>query len=292
MAVKAPRQKLIIRCAFVLSLLMIAGFGASIVSLVRIQFVQGESYRAKAQLNQFLDETIPAQRGTIFDVNGKVLAKSASVWKIYINPKRIAELPTEKEREAVREDLAATLSKILKVDKKKILKLTLLENSEYAVVKYQVEFEEKEKIAELRGDNKKKDAKEVTPANPDNNSVPYKMYVGIKTDEKRYYPNNNFASAIIGFCGSSGGSYDIENYYNSALAGKPGRLQTVKDARGDAIPFQLKTVYEAEQGNDIYLTVDEVIQHYLENSLKKVYAESKGQGAYGIVMDVNTGAIL
>jgi stage V sporulation protein D (sporulation-specific penicillin-binding protein) len=223
-----------------------------------------------------------------------VLAQSASVWKIYINPKRIADIKDAAERERVSQKVAEKLSKILNVDKNKILKLTQLGKSEYALVKGGVEFAEKEEIANLRGDNAEQnsDTGATTTTNANTDNISYKLYIGIQTDEKRYYTYNNLASSVIGFCGVEGGSYGIERYFNSILAGKPGRILTVKDALGNEIPFQQKTVDPAVQGTNIYLTIDEEIQHYLEASLNKVYLDSGAKGAYGIVMDVNTGAIL
>jgi len=316
MAVRSPRQKLLMRCVIVLSLLAVAGFGACIFSIINIQFVHGEVYRAKAQLGQTLDEQIPAERGKIYDVNGKVLAQSADVWKIYINPKRINAIDDPLMREKVRENVAEQLSTILHMDKNKVLQLTLSAKSEYAMVKGQVEFAKKEAIANIMEENAeqsiakraaKSTAKSTTQSttnsttnvatnsattNANTDNKPYKLYIGIQTDEKRYYTYNNLAASVIGFCGTDGGSLGIEQYFNSILAGKPGRLLTVKDALGNEIPFQQKTVEPAVQGTNIYLTIDEVIQSYLEKSLKKVYGDSKAKGTYGIVMDVKTGAVL
>ncbi len=283
MAVKSPRQRFFMRSAVVLSLLVIVGFGAGIAALVKVQFVQGEKYKAKAELNQLLDESIPAQRGIIYDTNSKVLAESASVWKIYINPKRIAEINDE----GMREELINKLSGILGVDTEEVRKSTYLNKLEYIEVKGKVEYAEKESIAALRNTEYKKD-----PNDKNEKGIPYYLVVGIRTDEKRYYPYGDLASSLIGFCGDNGGSSGIEKSYNSILTGTPGRILTVKNAENDAIPFQLETVYDAKQGTDIVLTIDEVIQRNLEKELEQVYAVSKGKGAYGIVMDVNTGAIL
>lgn len=293
MAVKSARKRLLMRSAFVLSLLVIAGFGASIFSLVKIQFVHGEEYRAKALLSQLSDKNYDAQRGKITDIKGNVLAESADVWKIYINPKRIAEIKTEEEREAIREKLAEALSVTLKVDKQKILKLTKLKNSEYAVVKSRVEFKEKEIIADLRGDNDYKLTDEQKAAKKQD--IKYKMYVGIQKDTKRYYQYKNSASAAIGFIGADGsGSTGIEQYYNSALTGLPGRTLTAENINSDVIPYEFQNIYEAKQGVNLVLTIDQRIQNYLEDALKKVYEDKNltPQGAYGIVMDVKTGAIL
>ncbi len=282
MAVRTPRRRLFLRCATVLSVLVFAGFGASVASLVRVQFVQGEEYRAKAELRQLLDESITPKRGTIYDINGKILAESASVWKIYINPKKIDQL----NNEGLREELINKLSGLLDIDKETVREATYKEKMEYWEVKKKVEFDEKEKIVSLREESYK---------NPDDQSgkaIPYKYVVGIRTDEKRYYPNGTLASAVIGFCGVDGGSYGLEKSCDDLLSGTPGRMVTVKDAGNDAIPFQLENVHSAKNGANLVLTIDTHIQHYLENGLTEVYNKSKAAGAYGIVMDVQTGAIL
>ena len=282
MAVRTPRRKLFLRCACVLGLLVFVGFGTSVASLVRVQFVQGEEYRAKAELRQLLDESIPAKRGTIYDATGKVLAESASVWKVYINPKKIAEL----DNEAFREDLIQKLSELLNIDEETLRAATYKEKIEYWEVKKKVEFDEKEKIVKLREESFK------NPADATKKAVAYKNVVGIRTDEKRYYPYGTLASAVIGFCGVDGGSYGLEKSCDELLKGTPGRIITVKDAGNDAIPFRLDNVYEAKNGANLVLTIDQHIQNYLENGLTEVYNKSKAVGAYGIVMDVETGAIL
>lgn len=270
------------RCAFVLGLLVFGGFGTSVASLVRVQFVQGEEYRAKAELRQLLDESTPAKRGTIYDINGKVLAESASVWKIYINPKKIAEIANDD----FREDLIKKLSDYLKLDEETVRAATLKENTEYWEVKKKVEFDEKEKIVQLREESYK------NPSADNKKAIAYKYVVGIRTDEKRYYPYGTLASAVIGFCGVDGGSYGVEKSCDELLKGTPGRIITVKDAGNDAIPFQLDNVHDAKNGANLVLTIDQHIQNYLENGLTEVYNKSKAVGAYGIVMDVQTGAIL
>lgn len=130
------------RCAFVLGLLVFGGFGTSVASLVRVQFVQGEEYRAKAELRQLLDESTPAKRGTIYDINGKVLAESASVWKIYINPKKIAEFANDD----FREDLIKKLSDYLNLDEETVRAATFKENTEYWEVKKKSSLTKKKKL--------------------------------------------------------------------------------------------------------------------------------------------------
>ncbi len=283
MGIKSPRQRLIIRSAAIFGVLVLIGFGASLRSLVSVQFIHGEVFRAKAELNQIVDELIPAKRGTIYDCNGRVLAQSASVWKIYINPKKIAAL----ENEGMREELIEKLSAILEVDAEKVRKLTYQDKLEYAEVKTKVEFDKKEEIVQLRQERYYKN-----PGDKEDKGIPYSYVVGIRDDEKRYYPYGNFASGIIGFCGADGGSFGLEKSCDALLKGTPGRMTTVKNAGNDTIPFQLETIHPVQQGANLMLTIDEHIQNYLESDLDEALISTQGKGAYGIVMDVKTGAIL
>ena len=113
-------------------------------------------------------------------------------------------------------------------------------------------------------------------------------------DTKRYYPFGNFAAQVLGFVGSDNqGLAGIEAKYDSYLTGTPGRAIRATNANGEEMPFDYEMYYEAEDGNDIVLTIDEVIQHYLEKNLEiAAYDNNTQNQVAGIVMDVDTGAIL
>ena len=117
--------------------------------------------------------------------------------------------------------------------------------------------------------------------------------VGIDPDTKRYYPLGSFASTIIGFTGSEDiGRSGLELKYNSELTGQAGRIITAKNALSGDMPNDYETTYDAQQGYSLVLTIDEVIQYYLEQQLAQAVSETQAKYAYGIVMDVKTGAIL
>lgn len=285
----SPRRKLFIRALIVFVLLTALVFGSTTVNLARIQLIDSEMYKQQAEKNQLHDTEISAERGIIYDANGTVLAKSASVWKVYIKPCEI-------EHEGFKNDLCRKLSEIIGVDVEAIKEKADKSKYAYLILKRQIEFEEKEAVAEFMA---KYYTYTVSEENDDGEiittekKVYYSSAIGIDPDVKRYYPYDNLASTVIGFTGTDDiGRSGIELKYNTQLTGTPGRIITAQNGRSDVMSQEYETIYDPVQGTSIVLTIDEVIQRYLEDSLEQVYIDSKGVGAYGVVMDVDTGAVL
>lgn len=289
MAKMSPRRALFIRAFIVFVVLVSLVFGSTAVNLARIQLVDSEQYKKQAEKNQLHDTEISAERGLIYDANGTVLAKSASVWKVYIKPSEI-------ENEDFKNDLCRKLSAIIGVDFDDIKEKADRSKYAYLVLKRQIEFEERERVAEfltqyysytVTTENKKGEA--VTTEK----KIYYSSAVGIDPDVKRYYPHGTLAANVIGFTGTDDvGRLGVELKYDTTLTGTPGRIITAQNGRSDVMSLEYETVYDPVQGTSLVLTIDEVIQRYLEDSLEQVYVDSKGVGAYGVVMDVDTGAIL
>ncbi len=256
------------RSLIVLVLLVAVGFGIVIFRLAALQLVDGKDLQQKAIEQQLADTTINAQRGTIYDCNMKPLAQSATVWTVVLEP---AYLKTDEEKELV----ASGLSEILEMDKEKLLELSK-KKSYYTVVKRKVENDIKEKIIKFKTDN------EITTG------------IRLIEDYKRYYPYGAFAAPVIGFTGTdSQGLSGIEAYYDQELTGEAGRLITAKNARGTDMPFDYEQMIPAKDGNSLVLSIDEVIQHFLEKNLEEGIANNKVLNrATAIMMDVNTGEIL
>ena len=268
------------RRAKVMVVIIAIAFLACVGNLFRIQVVQADYYKGKAEENQLYDTEIPAQRGTIYDSEGNVLAQSASVWLVYIDPYSVPD-------DSVRADLCRDLSNALGINGDTLMKKLKMTKYRYLVIAKQVEYDNKEKVVEI----KKK--KYVYGKEGEEQYAYGSAMVGIDPDVKRYYPNGNLASHIIGYTNSEGnGQAGIELYYNSILSGIPGRKVTAKDAYGRAMPLQYETLYDATNGQKLQLTVNSNIQRYLEEALKQAYIDNKCAYANGIVMDVNTGAIL
>ena len=267
-----PNQRLRRRSVILILTILVAGFGAIISRLACLQLVQGTYLQEKAVEQQLTDTTINAKRGTIYDTNGKVLAQSASVWKVVLAP---AYFETEEQRVSVAKDLA----EILDLDESNVYEKTK-QNSYYVIVKRKIESDTREEIIKLQ----EKIEKEYNLTN----------VVQLLDDYKRYYPHNDLASSVIGFTGSDDqGLEGVEYKYNKYLTGTPGRIVTAANANGTDMPFQYEQNVEAEEGNSIYLTIDETIQSICEKYMKQGLADNdvKNRGVC-IAMDVDTGAVL
>lgn len=258
--------------ALILAILVV-GFGAVAVRLAALQLIDGPKLQELAVEQQLVDTTINAKRGTIYDAKGKVLAQSASVWKVVLAP---AYLKEKDERSYV----AKNLSKILDLDYSDLYKKTK-ENSYYVVIKRRIESDTREEILKfMKRMNKKFDGI--------SNSVV------LFDDYRRYYPYNDLASSVIGFTGSEDqGLEGIEYQYDSYLKGTPGRIITARNANQTDMPFQYEQNVDAEDGNNITLTIDETIQSIAEKYMKQgiINNSVKNRGVC-IIMDVNTGGIL
>lgn len=296
---KSPRARFNMRAKAVFAVLTIL-VGIVAVNLGRIQIVDSEYYKEQAESNQLYDTAIDAERGIIYDANGTVLAKSASVWKIYINPHAIVyETEKKKRDEKVAEnfkmDVCRKLSEITGVEYEEILEKADKSGYKYLVVKRRVEYAEKETVAALFDEPYKYSVYETDSRGNTvkvDKTIKYSVAIGIDPDVKRYYPYSNLASHVIGFTNADGdGREGLESYYNDELSGIPGRIITARNGYSNVMEDEFETVYDAQMGTSLVLTVDEVIQRYLEDSLKQAHEESGGVGAYGVVMDVDTGAI-
>jgi len=284
-----PKKRLFYRALVVFFALSVGIFGVTGVNLARIQLVDSEQYKEQAEQNQLHDTEIAAERGIIYDSNMTVLAKSASVWKVYVKPNNI-------DNEDFKNDVCRKLSEITGVELESIKDKADKNQYAYLVVKRQIEFEEKERIAELLTQYYTYTVHEQLndgTVKAVDKKIYYSSAVGIDPDVKRYYPYKTLASNLIGFTGTDDiGRSGIELKYDSVLTGTPGRIITAQNGKSDVMSQEFETVYDAVQGTSLVLTIDEVIQRYLEDSIEQVYYDSKGIGAYGIIMDVDTGAIL
>lgn len=271
-AEKGPAQRLRQRTAILILLILVLGFGAAVLRLTYLTTVQSSELQESAVDLQLADTTVSAKRGTIYDANGNVLAESASVWQVVMSP---VNFKNDKQRQAA----AKGLSEIFDLEYNDVLDDTK-QQSHYVVVKRRVESDEREKVLELI-DTLKKD-------------YSCSSVIQLLDDYKRYYPKNSLASSVIGFTGSDDqGLEGIEYEYDSYLSGTPGRIITAQNARGTDMPFRYEQNVESEDGNNVYLTIDETIQSICEKYMQKGVEDNNvlNKGVC-IAMDVNTGAIL
>ncbi len=256
------------RTVVLTSIMILVGFGIVIGNLIRWQLVRGEELRSKAIDQSLITTELSPMRGTIYDASGtKVLAQSASVWTVAIEPNYI------KEGDAAK--IAEGLSQILGLDYDSVYSKTQ-QNSYFTYVKRKVETDARDEILQMLEEKK------------------IKRGVILLEDYKRYYPYGSTASTVLGFTGTDNqGLAGIEAQYEEELSGTTGRLVTAKNAAGTDMPFQYEQYIEASDGYDLVLTIDETVQSIVEKHLEiGLEAYDAAEGGTAIVMDVNTGAII
>ncbi len=255
--------------AMILFLVLALLFATDIGRLFYIQVVKGEEYADKAQSQQLSDTEIEANRGTIYDSEGNILAQSATVWTVFLDPSNI----TDDNRQKIVDYLASEFE--YDDEKKQELLEKSKADSKYQVVEKNVENREKEEIAEFVSENK------------------LSLCIGFEEGTRRYYPYGKLASSVIGFTGADNqGLVGIESYYDDELSGVNGRVITAKDAKSNSISNDYETSYDAQDGYSLTLTINTTIQYYLEKELERTLNEYSAKGCYGVVMDCNTGAVL
>ena len=239
-----------------------------IVRIGYIQLIQGKELSELAYEQQTLDRKINPKRGTIYDATGtNILAVSSTVETVTVNPTNIANEDKEKE--------AMALSNIFELDYETVLKKVKKRSSIETIVKK----EEKEKTDELR---KWMEENNITSG------------INIDEDTKRYYPYNDLASQIIGFCGSDNQGLDgIEAKYEEELKGKQGAIQKHTDAKGGEIGEEGENYISAIDGNDLVLTIDFTIQSIVEKYLEEACIDNEcTDGGSVVVMNPQNGDIL
>ena len=208
-------------------------------------------------------------RGTIYDSNGNVLAQSASVWNVFIDPLNIKD----KQRDLIVDEFANLFG--YDADEKKEFYDKTTHQNHYELVEKKVENNIKEKLSKFVSKNELGGC------------------IGTEQTTKRYYPYGTLASSVIGFTGADDqGLSGIEAYYDEQLTGTNGRIITAKDAKSNNIANDYETSIAATDGDSIVLTINQTIQYYLEKGLRETMNEYQAKGAYGVVMNCNTGAVL
>ncbi|MCH5324531.1 MAG: PASTA domain-containing protein [Eubacterium sp.] len=241
------------------------------LKLFDVSVVNNEMFSAAASKQQQDSFTITASRGTIYDRNNKVLVQSNTVWDVIISPGDINEYEPQN-----RDFICRGLSEILDVKYETLVDACSDTDLRYYVAKRKVDRTVVEKINNFISKNRLQSVSIYTVEN----SV-------------RSYPNDDLAASVLGFVNDNEEGYGIEAYYNDYLKGVDGRIVSVKDANGDAMPYEYETRYPAQDGNSLILTLDETLQYYLEKNLETTVSQHGVENrSTGIIMNAKTGAIV
>lgn len=256
--------------ARIIVILLIAGFALLAARLFNIQIINYEKYQSEV-INQMNSETVVrANRGKIYDTNMNLLVTNTPVWRIFVDPKKIETY----EDKAL---IANGLSELLGVEYNSVLeKINKYPNLRDVTIKRNVEKEDADKVREFVKQN------ELT------------NMVHLAIGSMRYYCYSGLASHVLGFTNIDGvGQYGLERTYNDYLTGIDGKLMTAHDALGNDMPYKYETYISASNGTNLVSTIDMRIQFELEKQLEAAYENAGARnGVTGIVMDVNTGAVL
>ena len=279
------------RTMFCVAVFIIAGFGLLIYQLYALQLRDAELYRTEAVTQQMKDITLPALRGSIYSVNGKLLAKSNTVWNIVADPSSIAKSgATEAQLRTAAQGLADLLGDGTTADA--LYEILTAKNASGTPYQYRMLAKGVEKpVADAIVNYA-----DTYRMEPDKDGTTGKRILYLSTEQAstRSYPYGEFLASVLGFCNSDGeGAYGLEKYYNETLAGTPGRSVAETDVNGNALASGQSDLHEAIDGNDLYLTIDEnvqaIVEQYLTEAMNTFTVHGRGSA---IVMNVKTGAIL
>ena len=286
-------------------------YGVLVYQLYVWQVRDAESYRAEAVTQQLKDTTLPAVRGSIYSANGKLLAKSSTVWNIVADPSSILKSgATEAQIRTAAEHIAELLDDGTTADT--VYKALTASNKDtgepyqYRVVKKGVEKPVADAILAYADSYRLKDGAAVdtrlqTEEKEDKKDGETKtskatriLYLTSEQAASRTYPYGEFLASVLGFCNEDGsGAYGLEKYYDETLAGTPGRSVAETDAYGDPLASGQADVHEAIDGSNLNLTIDEnvqsIVEEYLTEAMSTFTVHGRGSA---IVMNVKTGAIL
>lgn len=293
------RTKIVMTSVFFVLFAVVAG------NFFKISVVENEKYQEMANDQHFGSITLSAHRGSIYDAKGNTLAKSASVYKVFLDPKQfrddmdtlqksIDKRNSEKAAgtytpkydkegneldvlpeslDAFRSETVTFLALKLGISEEKV-KTAMEENTQYSVLQDQVEKPVADEVLDYF------------------NNVGF-ISLNVEEDTKRYYSQNDLAASVIGFTvGDGSGAYGVEAYYDEYLSGHDGKTISAKDSNGNELPYRYSKTYAPQDGGDVYLTIDMNIQYYLEKHLQEMNKKFGVKNrSCAILMNAKTGAI-
>lgn len=278
MPTAGPGKQMWKRMVTVMLAMIILTVSVTSVSLFNIMVLHGQEYQSKASEQQLHDAYIAAERGNIYDSNLNTLAKSATVWTVYVTPNDIANLKNDEEKGAVKALICEKLAPILGLESDEVAKKLEKTKSYYVELKKKCNDETVEKVRAFLKENSK---------------YSLSSYIGIDQSTTRYYPEN-IAANVLGFVGDDNqGLYGLELQYEEELTGVAGRVVAAKNAKGADMPFSYEKVVDAQPGHSLVLTIDSYVQYVAEKYLEKAVTDNKvAERGTCIIMNVKTGGIL
>ena len=263
------------RTLFLMVLCGIVAFIPLIATLYKLMIVEHDHYEALAINNQTRSTRLTAARGEIYDRNMNILAASTTVETVFIDPNEIAKEMEKPENSGLLDTIANGLSNILGVEPDFVRMQAADTKYRYKAIERKISEEFADEVRTFINDNKIKG-------------------VYLETDAKRYYPYSSLGAQLLGFVSDDNiGTEGLEAYYNSYLEGVAGKVVTTKGNYGSEMPYTFEKYYDATNGDSLVLTIDTTVQSYLEKNLQAAIDRYEIQnGAFGIVMDVNSGAIV
>lgn len=242
-------------------------FGGLLVRLFVLQILDPDNYADRAAGQQLRDTTLPAARGEIISADGVVLATSKTCWTIRASPRELDD--------ALVEPAARALSEILELDYDATLEKLSRRSSNDCLLRRRVDADMANAVRTWCAENGARG-------------------IQVLQDTKRVYPEGDFMGCLLGFTDvDNQGLWGLELAYDEPLTGQNGVILTAKNAWGYDMPTHYSTLQEAVPGSSLTLTIRDDIQHYLESALCAAVEEHNvASRAVGIVMDVNTGAVL
>ena len=268
-------NRTILRRTLVLMVLCgVIAFVPLIGTLYHLMITEHDYYNEKAIKNQTRSTNLTATRGVIYDANMNVLASSSTVETVFIDPNEIAEQMKQPENSNLLDQIARGLGEILDVEPSFVYEQAADKQYRYKVIKRKISEELADEVRAFISENS------ITG-------------VYLETDLKRYYPNSSLAAQALGFVSSdNNGSEGLEAYYNEELSGTAGKVVTSKGNYGSEMLYTYEKYYDASDGSSLITTVDSTVQAYVEKNLQNAIDKYDiKNGAFCIVMDVNTGEI-
>lgn len=288
-----------------ITLLIIGAVVYTVVCIFKVSVTESKKWQTLANSQQLTVTSVSASRGTIYDSTGQILAKSGTVYTVYADCSMLWEYIDAKDEkieeyneliakendsdkiseytEALNEcmtsdetynEIVSFMAETLGLDESDVIEDISDKTSRYVIMKKEVEKTDADAIEDFL----------------DELSID-----GIRCDPttKRYYPQNDLASNVIGHMNYDGeGIYGLESYYEEYLSGVDGRIITAADKYGTEIPYKYKQSYDAEDGDSLYLNIDVNIQYYLEKALAECVEENQPSNrACGIIMNPKTGQV-